>query len=32
MTNQAKCFNSASFFLSILVDRWICAVGFRVRH
>jgi hypothetical protein len=32
MTNLAKCFNSASFFLSIFVERWICAVGFRVRH
>ena len=32
MTNLAKCFNSASFFQSIFVERWICAVGFRVRH
>ena len=32
MTNLAKLFNSASFFLSIFVERWVCAVGFRVRH
>jgi len=32
MTNLAKSFNSASFFLSIFVERWNCAVGFRVRH
>ena len=32
MTNLAKSFNSASFFLSIFVERRIYAVGFRVRH
>lgn len=32
MTNLAKSFNSASFFLSIFLERRIYAVGFRVRH
>jgi|GEM_PF-4805454 len=32
MTNLAKGFNSASFFLSIFLERRIYAVGFRVRH